>query len=289
MRLLSFVLLAAAIATPASAERLYGLTLDNRIVNFDSADPETITGSRTITGISDTIIGLDVRPATGTLHALTGTGKLYELKLNGMTYQATLKGTVSPTPSGGAFGVDFNPVPDRLRVVGSTGQNLRINPNNGVTVVDTPVTIGGMTPQLVAAGYTNSVAGAASTTLYALDAAGDRLLRSTNPNGGIYVDTNLTGQTFGPLGFAFTTDNNVGFDISPNSGIAYANIDSLLWRVDLMTGAGTALGIVGAGPLRSIATPAFGAAVPEPATWAMLILGFGLVGTSLRQRRRIAA
>lgn len=30
------------------------------------------------------------------------------------------------------------------------------------------------------------------------------------------------------------------------------------------------------------------AAVPEPASWAMLIIGFGLVGASLRQRRRIA-
>lgn len=26
-------------------------------------------------------------------------------------------------------------------------------------------------------------------------------------------------------------------------------------------------------------------AVPEPATWAMMILGFGLVGAALRQRR----
>ena len=29
-----------------------------------------------------------------------------------------------------------------------------------------------------------------------------------------------------------------------------------------------------------------GGAVPEPATWAMLIAGFGLVGTSLRRRAR---
>ena len=32
-----------------------------------------------------------------------------------------------------------------------------------------------------------------------------------------------------------------------------------------------------------------GAAVPEPATWAMMIAGFGLVGSSLRRRRAIAA
>jgi hypothetical protein len=30
---------------------------------------------------------------------------------------------------------------------------------------------------------------------------------------------------------------------------------------------------------------AVGGAVPEPATWAMMLLGFGLVGTSLRLRR----
>lgn len=31
-----------------------------------------------------------------------------------------------------------------------------------------------------------------------------------------------------------------------------------------------------------------GAAVPEPATWAMLIAGFGLAGTALRRRRSLA-
>lgn len=32
-----------------------------------------------------------------------------------------------------------------------------------------------------------------------------------------------------------------------------------------------------------------GAAVPEPSTWALMLLGFGAVGYSFRQRRRVAA
>ncbi len=31
-----------------------------------------------------------------------------------------------------------------------------------------------------------------------------------------------------------------------------------------------------------------GAAVPEPATWAMMIAGFGLAGSALRRRQRVA-
>ncbi|MBW6525273.1 PEPxxWA-CTERM sorting domain-containing protein [Sphingomonas sp. RHCKR7] len=33
----------------------------------------------------------------------------------------------------------------------------------------------------------------------------------------------------------------------------------------------------------------FGAAVPEPATWAMMVLGFGLAGAAIRRRRRADA
>ena len=38
--------------------------------------------------------------------------------------------------TGTAFGVDFNPTVDRLRVVGDDGQNLRINVDNGVATAD---------------------------------------------------------------------------------------------------------------------------------------------------------
>ena len=37
------------------------------------------------------------------------------------------------------------------------------------------------------------------------------------------------------------------------------------------------------------AVPCNSAPVPEPATWALMIGGFGLVGATLRLRRRVAA
>jgi hypothetical protein len=272
-----------AAAVPADAEGLFGLTFDDRIVTFSSTNPEMILSSRPIMGLAagESLVGLDLRPATGMLYTLGLSGNLYRLELMGASYMA-MPVMLSAMPMGTAFGFDFNPVPDRLRVVSDTGQNLRINADTGATILDGMISSDTGPVMLVAAAYTNNVAGATSTTLYAIDAVGDRLVRSTNPNAGLYTGLNLMGMPFGPLGFTFTTANAVGFDVSGSTGIAYANVDSLLWRIDLMSGAATALGIVGAGPLRSIAT---GAVVPEPGTWAMLIAGFGLVGAAARRRR----
>ncbi len=286
MRTINIMLAAilAAASTSAQAERLFGLTFDNRIVTFDSSNPTAITSSRAITGLvaGDTLTGLDLRPANGRLYSLSTSGRLYELNRTGSTYTASVVGVLSTMPQGTAFGFDFNPVPDRLRVISNTGQNLRINPDGGATIVDGMITSDTGPVMLVAAAYTNNVAGAMSTTLFALDAMNGQLLRSTDPNGGIYTGMNMMGEAFQPLGLTFTPQNAVGFDISGRTGMAFANIDSLLWTVDLTTGVATTIGVVGAGPLRGLTA---GGAVPEPATWGMMILGFGLVGAAVRRRR----
>ncbi len=46
----------------------------------------------------------------------------------------------SRTLSGTEFGIDFNPLADRLRVVSDTGQNLRIDVDSGATITDTALT-----------------------------------------------------------------------------------------------------------------------------------------------------
>src|SRR6185436_17453218 len=79
--------------------------------------------------------------------------------------------------------MDFNPVVDRIRVVtvngasGGNGANFRVNPNDGMlTSTDTALSWTAGDPQatwmgytVVGLGYTNSFAGASTTTLYAWD------------------------------------------------------------------------------------------------------------------------
>ena len=57
----------------------------------------------------------------------------------------------------------------------------------------------------------------------------------------------------------------------------------LKWRSGIDPGRGKALGV------DEIAVIGGAAGVPEPATWALMILGFGGLGASLRRRRMITA
>ena len=58
--------------------------------------------------------------------------------------------------SGTAFGVDFNPMADRLRIVSDTEQNLRANVDTGATTTDATLNRGAFA--VTAAAYTNNFA-----------------------------------------------------------------------------------------------------------------------------------
>lgn len=286
-KMTNLAVMAALLAplAPAHAERIIGLTTGNTIVTFDSATPGVTKSSGSIAGIAagDTLTGLDLRPATRTLYSVGSSGTVYSITKNasGRDYTATSVGMTSPSPTGSAFGVDFNPVPDRIRFIGNDGQNLRINPTNGATIVDGTITLNGSTNvALIGAAYTNSRPGALTTTLYGFDAISDSLVRSTNPNGGTFVSLNAAGVPFGGLGFDIPITGQFGFDISGGSGLAFANSLDVFGTIDLNTGAGTIVGTIGAGSLSGLTA----GAVPEPASWALLIGGFGLVGVAMRRR-----
>jgi hypothetical protein len=235
------------LVSPASAELIYIIVGGTVLSSFDSATPGTST-SVAITGLQsgEAILGLDLRPATGQLYALGSTSRLYTI--NPVTGVATQVGSAGAfTLNGAFFGFDFNPTVDRIRVVSNTGQNIRLNPNDGTLVAtDTSLAYAagdpnfGATPSDVGAAYVNNTAGAPSTTLFGVDSNLGVLVRQGSVDGSPLSPN--TGQLFtiGPLGVAAGLPS---FDVSGVTGIAYATLCAGLacsfYTINLSTGAAT--------------------------------------------------
>jgi len=252
---------------PAAAETIW-ISTANSISSFDSATPGTVIGTVPVTGLAggDSIAGIDFRPATGQLYALGSGGRIYTIDRG--TGAATQIGTTSFTLTGTAFGFDFNPTVDRIRVVSNGGQNLRLHPDTGaVAFTDTPLAFGpsdanvGDTPNVVGAGYTNSIGGATTTTLYDIERGNNVLVTQAPPNNG-------TLNTVGALGLTLV-DGAVGFDISNRTGSAYLAADTgsglSLYTVTLSNGSVTPRGAISGDPaLTGLAVaPSEGNCVPS--------------------------
>jgi hypothetical protein len=295
-----FAALAAALAfaaPAAQAEQIIGLTNTDALFSFDSTNPLVISTPVPVTGLqpSETILGIDYRPATGQLYGLGSTSRLYVLDTN--TGAATQVGSAGAfTLSGTSFGFDFNPSVDRIRVVSNINQNLRLNPNDGtLTAADaalTPASAQAAAPTVSGAAYTNNLPGASPTTLYVIDYTNDQLMLqggingSPSPNGGVLTSV-------GSLGIDATSE--IGFDISGATGVAYASITPQilsfvrpnlggvittgLYTVDLNTGAVTSVGDIGGLLVNDISV----VPTPEPASLALLA---GAAPLLLARRRK---
>lgn len=228
----------------AFAQELLGLTDANVLVRFSATLPASAPSAQPIAGLAagDDLVGIDIRPATGVLYGLASSGNLYTIDPS--TAQATQVAVLTQAPSGTRFGVDFNPVADRLRVVSDNGQSLRIDVGTGATTLDGSINPAG--PQVVAVGYTNSVAGATTTALYDIDRAGNQLLLQAPPNDG-------TVSVVGPLGV--TIEDGTGMDVLSVGGgnTAYAVLrvagTTALYTIDLANGAATVVGNLAGNPV----------------------------------------
>ncbi len=263
--------LALLLASPALlAQTVVGLTDSNHLIRFSATSPGTVIGSVAVTNLEagDALLGIDVRPATGQLYGITRAGRIYTI--NAGTGVATPRAQTDVAISGTHAGVDFNPVPDRLRVVTNTGQNLRINVESGATIVDGVINPAG--PVLAGAGYINSFAGTTTTALYVINVANGSLMLQSPPNNGTLVPV-------GPLGVALDVGGAAGLDVQfaggANAALAALRVggNTGLYRINLDTGAATLVGAVGGNPvLNGLAVVGAPVLAPPPPQAAVVAL-----------------
>lgn len=235
-------------ATPTiRAEKIILLSNANGLVTVDSAAPGTVLSFVGVTGLpaGETLVGIDVRPANGSLVAVSSASRLYNV--NAATGAATASGPAAFVPAlqGTLFGFNFNPTVDRIRLVSDARQDLRLNPLNGaIAATDGAETYAttdanaAVSPAVTGAAYTNSGPNATVTQLFVIESAAGVLALQNPPNNG-------TLTTVGPLGVGANVPAR-GFDISNATERGYANFSvnnvPILFSVNLATGATTSLG-----------------------------------------------
>ncbi|MEO6740615.1 MAG: Calx-beta domain-containing protein [Chthoniobacteraceae bacterium] len=282
------------IAAPPPNEMILALTAGNNLLRFSSNAPGTILSTVAITGLqaNENMRGLAVRPSTGELFGVAtvspsagviSSSTLYVI--NTITGAASVigSGPFTPTLTNASIDLGFDPISDQLRIVGSTGQNLRLNAGTGLAVaMDTALAFAagdahaGSTPAVVGGDYSGA------GTFFAIDSTLDILVRvgtATSANSG-----QLT--TIGSLGV--DTSGQTSLDVSRATGTAFATLTapsgttSSLYTVNLGTGAATLIGTIG-GPevIRDIvAMPAGSIAFTSPAYSALETQGAAVIGVT---------
>lgn len=213
------------------------------LVRFSLGTPGT-TKSVAVSGVlaSETLVGVDFRPATGQLvglgvDATADTATLYLIDPQTGAAGVLVAGTQSgiafagldlPNPATVGYGFDFNPTVDRVRVVTSGGLNFRLNPTNGLAVDSDGNAANGNTPDgaingpaagISGTAYTNSFGGTATTTQYGIDGTTNSLYIQNPPNNG--TQTSAVTVTLGGAPLDFTDVN--GFEIPAFFGATTAN------------------------------------------------------------------
>jgi hypothetical protein len=293
----------------AQAITVFGLPASGTsLVRFDSATPGN-TSTIAVTGLTagDALVGIDFRPATGALFGVGVNGNSARVyMIDPGTGVATAVGpaaTVNSITGATAWGMDFNPTVDRIRLInnlvsdgaGGNANNFRMNPNTGALVTIDPdldfsgLPGGAINAPDVAVAYTNNfnnIGGA--TTLHGVVSGGDRLIIHGGAGPGFPTLMNV-----GSLGV--NTTNNSALDIIEPGNQAFSILEvggsSQFFTVDLASGAVSLVGPIGDGSedFQSMAVT-LQAAIPSPllSPFGLLLLAAALaISAIMLLRRRI--
>lgn len=271
---------AAEPVNPPRKEIFFAVTASNQLISFNAGQPQKILSRKPLGGLTpgEEILGIDYRVARGVLYALGrrgSTARLYTIDTASGRATPVGNAALAVALEGGEFGFDFNPTVDRIRVVGVSGQNLRLHPDTGAVVDGNPDLAGlqsdtrlayasgdvnaGRAPVVVSAGYTYNKVNEKITTNYAIDASAGTLVMQGSKEGVTPAVSPNTGFliTVGKLGVAPFA--RAAFDIADTTGAAFlattapGGRDSKFYLVDLETGAARFMGTIGGGePVRGL-------------------------------------
>jgi uncharacterized protein DUF4394 len=229
-----------------------GLTTDGRLVRFSTDTPRrTRNIGKVQKGLSgdQSLVGIDYRVQDGKLYGVGNNGGIYTL--SDADASATKVGQLTVALMGTAFGVDFNPAANRLRVISDAGQNLRHNiddatattpPLAGMTQNDGTLTIPPATTPaagVTGAAYTNNDLDANTvTTLFDIDTVNDTVVVQSPANAGLLAPAGkLQVDAGSSVGFDIYSRNRFGVT-QGNTG--YATVSVLgrysFFQVNLLTG-----------------------------------------------------
>ena len=248
----SFALLGAVTASGAASAQsaIIALVGDNNIALIN---PSTMKVTSTVPakGVKK-LHGIDVRPADGALYGVTDNGWI--VTIDPKTGAVTQKAELATKPDAGTtVTVDFNPVADKLRIITTSGQNLRVDVDSGKVTVDGELKFAetdmhkGEKPNIVGGAYINSWKGTKETALYDIDATISALFKQAPPNDGVL-------SAVGKLGFKIT--GPVAFNIvsaSEGQNAAWLLHAGTMYSVDLATGAAKEAGKLNVQGVRDIA------------------------------------
>ena len=254
--------LAACAGTPAEPEgpprkeTVWAVTDTAELLRFNAGQPGKLQQRLPLLGLEagDKLVGIDFRVARGVLYAVSVRGRLYTLDTKTGRLTAVGNGP-AVVLQGERFGVDFNPVADRVRVVSDSGQNLRLHPDTGLLAATDPAlnwgTPGQPAPRVAGAAYTYNKTNDKLTTNYAIDLTAGTLVTQGSAEGLLPVVSPNTGTltVVGALGTGALEDASFDIDDVRNTALAAlrAGGRTRLHLVDLVSGRATLLGTVGDG------------------------------------------
>jgi hypothetical protein len=230
-------------------KNIYALNTNN-VLMLMSAGTTTFTRLVRLDDGNSNFIGIDFRPADKRLYALTDTGILYTVGLDSTNLGALTKvSAMSPRFNAGYQSLmDFNPVIDAIRYIGSDNSNYAVVKDaNGIlntTAVQTSLTYpapdvnAGQDPNVACGTYTNNVAGATVTLFYGIDYGFDTLVfippataGGSSATGGGQLQTigNLVTPTGARVNISptadmdcFTNANGVNFIVGISGGTLFS-------------------------------------------------------------------